>query len=76
MTERVKGLTDRRPYEKPTIDFLLSPDEAAKIANLSVRTMRRLMYSGQVKYIAQSPRRRGVLNSEIQRYIREGVEPI
>lgn len=50
-------------------DYVLSIAEAAKILSISSRTLRRMIDAGTIAAIQVSPRRRGVLASELARHM-------
>ena len=56
-------------------DFALSIRQAAERANISVRTVWRLVNAGHLKAIRASARRRIIMASELERHLSEGVAP-
>ena len=54
-------------------DRALSIKQAAERANLSVRTMWRLISDGTIKSVRASARRRIIMASELARHLSEGV---
>jgi excisionase family DNA binding protein len=54
-------------------DRALSITEAAKRANLSKRTLWRLISDGTIKSVRASTRRRIIMTSELARHLRQGV---
>jgi len=59
--------------EPPKEDRALSIKQAAERANLSTRTMWRLISNGTIKSVKASARRRVVMASELAEHLQRGV---
>ena len=54
-------------------DYVLNVTEAAKILSISPRTLRRIITAGKISAVQVSARRRGILASELARYMGAGT---
>lgn len=63
-----------RKTEVQFTDYVLTMKEAAQLLSLSERTLWRLIAARQIFAIPLSTRRRGILASEISRYVGKFVE--